>query len=105
MCCIFLAFGLAFYLGRNKIKEIDRLVYGFEIPSDSIFYQGFRLMGYGGAFAWYFSAKRSKLLYIREKFDEKFQRPFKLYYWLMLGGALLMVFTILLDKFYLHFTS
>jgi len=95
---------MAFFLGRKKIKEIDRLVYGSEISGDSIFHQGLRLMNYGGAFAWRFGAKRSKLLYIRERFNKRFQRPFIIYFWLVIISVSSLTIAILLKKFVLHVT-
>ena len=86
-------FGMVFYLGRDKIKEVDKFVIGHE------YHIGFRLQGicvmsYGGAFAWRWAAKRGHLLEIRDEFDPHFQRPFILAFysmWLgftsMLGGT------------------
>jgi len=104
LLCGFTFIFMAFYLRRKKIKEIDRLVYGTEISSDSIFHQGLRLMNYGGAFAWRFGAKRSKLLYIREQFDNRFQRPFIVYFWLVIASVSASTIAILLNKFALHVT-
>lgn len=104
--CGFIFIGLVFYIGRKKIKEIDRIVLGKEVPkdSDSIFYKGMRLMNYGGAFAWRLGAKRSKLLHLRDHFDKNFQLPFKLFFLLGIVGACLIVLLFLLDKFLLHVT-
>jgi hypothetical protein len=78
----FVFIGLGLYLGRSKIKIIDQVVLGYEIANDSdnIFYKAMRLMNYGGAFVWRMGAKRSKLLYLNDRFDKKFQRPFKLFF-------------------------
>ena len=95
---------LVFYLGRNKVKEIDKLVYGFEIPSDSIFYKVQRIPSYGGAFAWRWGAKRNKIEYIRDKFDKGFQKPFILTFWLFVIGVVALLIVFLIDKFYLHIT-
>ncbi len=104
LLCGFTVIFMTFFLGRKKIKEIDRLVYGYEISSDSIFYKGLRLMNYGGAFAWRFGAKRSKLLYIRERFDKNFQRPFIIYFWLVITCSLASAIAILLDEYVLRAT-
>ena len=101
LLCPLIGIGVAFYLGKNKIKDIDRLVYGFEIADDSIFFYGLRLMNYGGAFAWRLGAKRSKLIYLREKFDKKFQRPFIIYFYLMVSGGFSAILLFILSKFYL----
>ena len=101
---IYVFIGMAFYLGRRQMKEIDRLVYGFEIPSDNIFFQGQRLTSYGGAFAWRWFAKRSHLLHIRDHFDKKFQRPFIITFYLLWIGTISMIVGATLDKFFLHVT-
>jgi len=104
LICGFVAIGMTFYLGISKGKEIDRLVYGYEIPSDSIFYKILRLPNYGGAFSSRWFAKRAHLLQIRDHFDKKFQRPFIItHYLFMIGGiAILALYT--LDKLFLHIT-
>ena len=107
LACVasFVAIGLTFYLGRNKIKEIDRLVYGYEIPGDSIFFQGQRMMNYGGAFTWRWSAKRAHLLHIRNHFDKKFELPFIITFCLFLTTGLLTIVLFVLDEWVLHVTA
>ena len=100
----FAMIGMMFYLGHSKIKEVDRLVYGFEITGDSIFFQGQRVITYGGAFAWRWGAKRSHLLHIRDHFDKKFQRPFIITFYLLWIGTISMIAGATLDKFFLHVT-
>lgn len=104
LLCGFTFIGMALYLGRKKIKEIDRVVLGYEIPNDgdSIFYKGMRLMNYGGAFTWRFGAKRSKLLYLRDRFDKRFQRPFKVFFLLGAGAFVFMIVLIVMDKWLLE---
>lgn len=102
--CIFAAMCMVFYLGRNKVKSIDRLVYGFEIPSDSIFFQWQRVPHYGGAFASRWFAKRVGLLHIRDHFDKQFQRPFVITEYLLLIGGSLGILAVVLDKLFLHVT-
>jgi len=84
------------------MKEIDQLVYGYEIPSDSIFFQLLRMPRYGGAFACRWCAKRSHLLYIRDHFDKKFQRPFIVTYYLSIIGGTSIFLLYILDKLFLH---
>ncbi len=100
----FAAIGMTFYLGRSKVKEIDRLVYGYEITSDSIFYLILRLPPYGGAFAWRWGAKRSHLLHIRDKFDKQFQRPFIITFYLYTIGSVFLILFVIWDKFFLNIT-
>ncbi|NOZ55140.1 MAG: hypothetical protein GXP08_18715 [Gammaproteobacteria bacterium] len=104
LICIFIAICTTFYLGRSKMKKVDLLVYGYEIPSDSIFFQGFRMMDYGGAFAWRFYARRIDKDWIREHFDKKFQRPFIISFWLIVLGFLAMILLYILDKLFLQIT-
>jgi hypothetical protein len=101
----FLSIGITIYLGKRKIKEIDRIVFGYEIIDDNIFYQMLRLPRYGGAFAWRWSAKRANLLQIRDQFDKKFQRPFIINFWLIMFGAFCMIILFVLDKWFLHITN
>ncbi len=49
---------LLFYIGRTRIKEIDKVVYGYEFPNDSIFALIIRVPSYAGAFLWKWSAKK-----------------------------------------------
>lgn len=86
------------------MKEVDRIVYGYEIPSDSIFFQLLRIPQYGGAFAWRWSAKRSSLLHIRDHFDKSFQRPFIITFHLLWIGTMGMILGVILDKFFLQVT-
>ncbi len=102
--CGVIAIGMTFYLGRNKMKKVDLIVYGYEIPSDSIFYQLLRLPQYGGTFASRWTAKRAHLLPIRDQFDKKFQRPFIITYYLFMVGGVSMVLLIILDKLFLNIT-
>lgn len=73
----FTAIGLMFFIGKTRIKKIDKVVYGYEFPHDSIFAQMIRVPSYGGAFLWEWSAKRSGLKGKIEHFDKRFQWPFK----------------------------
>jgi len=104
LLCGFTFIFMTFLLGKSKIKEIDRLVFGYEVSSDSIFHKGLRLMNYSGAFAWRFGAKRSKLLHIRDQFDKNFQRPFIIYFWLVVTGTSALIISVILDKFVLRVT-
>ncbi len=73
----FIMIGLMFYIGKTRIKAIDKVVYGFEFPNDSIFALMIRVPNYSGAFLWKWSAKRSGLEGKIEHFDAKFRWPFK----------------------------
>ena len=102
--CSFAAISMTFYLGRSKVKEIDRLVYGYEMPSDSIFNLILRLPTYGAAFASPWVAKRASLLHIRNHFDKKFERPFIITHYLFMTGGISMVLLIIVDKLFLDIT-
>ncbi len=105
LICGFLAIGMTFYLGRNKLKEIDRLVYNHEILYDSIFYLILRLPTYGAAFSCRWCAKRSHLLHIRDRFDKKFQRPFIITHYLFMFAGIVMIVLIVWDKMFLNITQ
>ncbi len=104
LICGFIFIFMTFYLGRRRIKEIDRVVFGYEISSDSIFYQGLRLMDYGGTFAWRFYARRIGKEWMRERFDKKFQRPFIIRFWLMIIGVLSFSVAGILHEYLLRLT-
>ena len=93
---------MVFYLGIKKVKNIDMLVYGFEIPHDNIFYKMQRIPAYCGAFAWYWGAKRSKLVKIRDQFDKQFQKPFIITFWLLMIGFVSMILGITIDHIFLN---
>ena len=103
--CGVVAIGMTFYLGRSKVKFIDRLAYGYEIEDDSIFFKIMRIPHYGGAFAWYFYARRCHLLEIREHFDKKFQLPFIITFYVGWTGAIGIAVLYVLDKLFLHVTE
>jgi len=100
--CGVIAIGMTFYLGKSKGKEVDQLVYGYEIPSDSIFHKILRLPNYGGAFSSRWFAKRAHLLYIRDHFDKKFQRPFIITHYLFMIGGISIIVLFILDELFLH---
>ncbi len=102
LICAFVSIFITIYLGRTKIKEIDRVVLGYEISSDNILHLGIRMMNYGGAFAWRWSAQRSGILPIRDHFDKKFQRPFIINYWLVFAGTFFLALAILWQKLFLN---
>lgn len=105
LLCSFAYIFMTFYLARSKMKEIDRLVYGYEIPNDSIFYQGFRMMDYGGAFAWRFYARRIGKEWIRQRFDKKFKRPFIANFWLIVISGFFLCVAVILNEFFLQITD
>lgn len=67
---------LLFYIGKTRIKEIDKIVYGYEFPNDSIFALMIRFPSYAGGFIWKWSAKRTGLTGKIEHFDWRFRWPF-----------------------------
>jgi hypothetical protein len=73
----FIVIGLMFFIGKTRIKAIDKVVYGFGFPNESIFALLIRVPNYGGAFLWKWSARRSGLEGKIEHFDETFRWPFK----------------------------
>jgi len=72
----FIAIILLFFIGKTRIKEIDKAVLGYEFPHDSIFALIIRAPNYASAFLWEWSAKRTHLQGKIEHFDNKFRWPF-----------------------------
>ena len=99
-----ITFGMIFYLGRTKMKEVDRLIYGFETQGESFSLQAQRMMDYGAVFTWRWHAKRAERLYVYDHFDKKFKRPFIVTYYLFWVTAILMVILYILDEWFLHIT-
>jgi len=98
--CIFIAIGLMFYIGKTRIKEIDKAVLGYEYPHDSIFSLMLRIPNYGGGFLWKWSAKRGKLQGKIEHFDSKFKWPFVLSFLLMMAGIFCLIISVLIGEYY-----
>lgn len=72
----FMLIGLLFYIGKTRIKEIDKAVLGYEFPHDSIFALIIRVPNYAGGFMWKWSARRTGLEGKIEHFDSHFRWPF-----------------------------
>lgn len=96
----FIVIGLLFYIGKTRIKEIDRAVLGYEFPHDSIFALIIRVPNYAGGFMWKWSARRTGLEGKIEHFDQKFQWPFKAAMILTIFGIACFGIGIALDKIY-----
>lgn len=97
---IALSIGLMFYIGRTRIKKIDKIVYGYEFPGDSIFSLMIRVPNYASAFLWEWSAKRSGLKGKIEQFDRRFRWPFIASFALAFLGMACAIIGILFDKYY-----
>jgi len=95
----FLMAGLAFYAGRTRIKEIDKIAHGFEIPHDSIFFIVMRVPNYGGALLWKWYARRIGLEGKIEHLDKHFRWPFIAAFLLMLFGGLMLIVMVLFDSY------
>ena len=76
LLCGFIFIGLLFYIGKTRIKAIDKVVLGYEFPYDSIFALIVRVPNYAGGFMWKWSARRSGLEGKIEHFDARFRWPF-----------------------------
>ena len=94
--------GLMFYIGKTRIKQIDKVVYGYEFPHDSIFALMIRVPNYASGFMWKWSAKRSGLEGKIEQFDNKFKKPFILSFVLVFFGVACFVAAILMEKLVLE---
>ncbi len=94
-----LMIALLFYTGRTRVKEIDKVVYGFEFPNDSIFALMIRVPSYGAGFLCKWSAKRSGLEGKVEHFDHRFRWPFIAVFLLSFSIFIFMILAILFDKY------
>ena len=97
--CGFVFIGLLFYIGKTRIKEIDKVVYGYEFPHDSIFALIIRVPNYAGGFMWKWSARRSGLEGKIEHFDLRFRWPFIATMVLALTGMFLFIIAFFLMKY------
>lgn len=95
-----LSIGLMFYIGKTRIKEIDKAVLGYVVPHDSIFYLMIRIPNYASGFLWKWSAKRNGLEGKIEGFDKKFRWPFIASFILVIFGMSCAVFGVLFDKYF-----
>ena len=95
----FLFIGLLFYIGKTRIKEIDKVVLGYEFPHDSIFALIIRVPNYAGGFMWKWSARRSGLEGKIEHFDARFRWPFIAVMVLAIAGITLFVISYFLMKY------
>lgn len=87
----FIAIGMIFYIGKTRVKEIDRAVLGYEYPNDSIFALLLRVPNYAGGFLWKWSARRTGLEGKIEHFDKKFRRPFIASFLLMILSMVCLI--------------
>ena len=95
----FLFIGLLFYIGKTRIKEIDKAVLGYEFPHDSIFALIIRVPNYAGGFLWRWSARRSGLEGKIEHFDARFRWPFIAVMVLAISGITLFIISYILMKY------
>ena len=96
--CEFTAIGLLFYIGKTRIKAIDKAVLGYEFPHDSIFALIIRVPNYAGGCMWKWSARRGHLEGKIEHFDARFRWPFIVAMVLTLIGMFSLVIGIILQK-------
>ena len=97
----FSAIGLLIYIGKTRIKDIDKAVLGYEFPNDSIFALGLRVPNYAGGFMWKWSARRGHLEGKIEHFDSQFRRPFIAFMVLEIIALVSLIAVILIDNFLL----
>ena len=85
----FLMIPLMFYIERTRIKEMDKVVYGFEFTNDSIFFIFFRTPEYSLIFL-------SKLYAKKNGFDKKIAHLDKRFRWPFIAAFLLSSFIVLM---------
>ncbi len=100
MLCGLITFVMLIVLGRTRMKEIDKYIYGHEFEHDSIFFQMARLPQYISVFASRWFAKRTGQLEFYEHFDKKFKRPFLVAYMIVILGVLLMALSWVITEYY-----
>lgn len=98
--CAFISIALMFYIGKTRIKIIDKAVLGYEYPHDSIFSLMLRVPNYGGGFIWKWSAKRGGLKGKIEHFDTKFKWPFIVNFLFMVVGICCLIASVLIGEFF-----
>ncbi len=98
--CMIISIGLMFYIGKTRIKEIDKAVLGYEHTHDSIFLLMLRVPNYGGGFLWKWSAKRGGLKGKIEHFDAKFRRPFIINFILISIGVICLTIAVIIGEYY-----
>ncbi len=100
MFCGLISFGFLFYIGKTRVKEIDKAVLGYEFPHDSIFALMLRVPNYAGGFMWKWSARRGRLEGKIEHFDAEFRWPFIAFMVLTIVGLSSLVIGIILQKIF-----
>ncbi|VAW49892.1 hypothetical protein MNBD_GAMMA04-169 [hydrothermal vent metagenome] len=90
---------LIFYIGRTRIKKIDKVVYGCEFPNDNIVAVAIRTVNYGMPFLWKWHAKRSGLDGKIDGFDSHFRWPFVTALLMIPTMFIFMTLTMLFDKY------
>ena len=88
-------------LGRTRMKEVDKYVYGHKFEHDSIFFQIARVPQYLTVFSSRWFAKRTGQLEFYEHFDKKFKRPFLISLLFAILSLVFMMIGLLMDKYYL----
>ena len=73
---------------------------GFEVDDDSIFYIMLRIPNYMLIFMWPLYAERGGSAEIRKQFDKRFQRPFRIYFWLIIVSVCAFTAAVILQKYY-----
>jgi len=96
------AFAMVIYIRIRHLSVIDEAVIGREIPKeiDSIFYAVLRITNYGGGFSCKWCAKRSKLTDKITGFDDNFKRPFQIYFWCLMVGAIIFFSGVIIQHIY-----
>ncbi|HED15998.1 MAG TPA: hypothetical protein ENI64_04150 [Gammaproteobacteria bacterium] len=97
----FVSLVIVVILGRTRMKEVDKYVYGHNFEHDSIFFQIARLPQYTTVFSSRWYAKRTGQLEFYEHFDKKFKQPFLFsFYFAVLSGFFIFI-TWVIQGYYL----
>jgi len=91
---------MGFYIKKQYIKQADMVFLGFEAPADSIFFVLLRSIRYSMLFTWHWHAKRTGELEEVGQFDEKFQKPFKIFLILFIIASIFMIIASVMVNLY-----
>jgi len=97
---IVISFIFLVYIRLTRIRQIDKLVYGYEFPNDNLVAFAIRATNYAGAFTWKWSAKRGGLEKVIEQFDFRYKWPFVVFFIMMFTGIVFIIIAYVLKKYF-----
>lgn len=101
LICSFTFIIMVAILGRTRMKEVDEYIYGYKMPSDSIFFQLMRFPHYSHILNSRWGAKRAGSLDLYEHFDKKFKRPFLIAQIIVILGGVFMIIAVIIQNYFI----